>query len=806
MNIGDPIPCAAAAWHNILAKSKPDESLIAHTWHVLSRLADQVRLHPTLTEEIPHLWHWLYWGAFLHDFGKSASGFQTMLKSPRDRWPYRHETLSLAFVDWLFPKGAPDRNGVIAVIACHHKDAQEIIENYGYRYGLDPEEDLAAQIVEQVSLADRLILFQWLTTCANEWAVLLGFAPYLLPVTLPTEAVARKPLVATSIYAAVADLREFAEKLNFGNDKQTSHLGMLLRGMILIADHAGSAKSRHDPFKALDLPSDVKMAKLVKNPYPHQERSAASSKGSALLIAPTGSGKTEAALLWLKQQATLDGSAPARVFYILPYQASMNAMKGRLEETFGKNSIGLQHGRSQQAIYYAALENDLNTEAAANIAKINEEFSKLHRFPFNVQSPYQLLKAPYQIKGHEALFASFQHGRFIFDEIHAYEPDRLAMIVGFIGFLHEYAGARFFIMSATMPKHVQAVLHNAIPDLQPITAAPETYTAFQRHRVHLMEGSLTDPSTLECICADAINGKSVLVCCNMVRRAKEVYDLLKEQLPDHPIILVHSCFNSHDRLAKEKMIMDQVGVESKGSYQGRRPIVVATQVVEVSLNINMDTLYTENAPLEALLQRFGRVNRSRPVQGDQPNLADVFVVRNQPEGVSYLYAPALLDAALNRISALDGKAIDEASVSAWLDEIYQGEALLEWQTAYTESATKFQTEIINTWKPFASDSDVEAAFYQMFNGVEVLPTLLDEEYMALINTHKFVEASMLLVPIQWGQYKRLLKAKKAGREIVKPINGKSKGFPLYTVDAEYSPKSGLDIEGALQSEIPMEAD
>jgi len=65
---------------------------------------------------------------------------------------------------------------------------------------------------------------------------------------------------------------------------------------------------------------------------------------------------------------------------------------------------------------------------------------------------------------------------------------------------------------------------------------------------------------------------------------------------------------------------------------------------------------------------------------------------------------------------------------------------------------------------------------------------------------------MLLVPIQWGQYKRLLKAKKAGREIVKPINGKSKGFPLYTVDAEYSPKSGLDIEGALQSEIPMEAD
>ena len=74
----DPIPFTEAAWHNILAKAKPNESLIKHTWYVLSRLGDQVRLHPSLPAEIgqPDLWHCLYWGTFLHDFGKCATGFQ----------------------------------------------------------------------------------------------------------------------------------------------------------------------------------------------------------------------------------------------------------------------------------------------------------------------------------------------------------------------------------------------------------------------------------------------------------------------------------------------------------------------------------------------------------------------------------------------------------------------------------------------------------------------------------------------------------------------------------------------------------
>jgi len=92
----------------IWAKSAPKgagnqpETLAQHTWTVLARLADMAYLRPTLPARLgaPRLWHILAWAAFLHDFGKAASGFQAVLRGGK-RWPHRHEVLSLAFVDWI---------------------------------------------------------------------------------------------------------------------------------------------------------------------------------------------------------------------------------------------------------------------------------------------------------------------------------------------------------------------------------------------------------------------------------------------------------------------------------------------------------------------------------------------------------------------------------------------------------------------------------------------------------------------------------------------------------------------------------
>jgi CRISPR-associated endonuclease/helicase Cas3 len=772
----------------ILAKSKPPESLVEHTWHVLSRLADQRRLRPTLHIETasPRLWHWLYWGTFLHDFGKAADGFQAVLNGRARSWGYRHEALSLAFVDWLFPEGHPDRIYIIAVIACHHRDAAVITNDYS-RNRLDPDEDSATKMIAQVSEANCCRLYRWLTEYSWQWAQALGFAPDIELPEFPTWETAQSCTTARAIHRAVIELDHYTKSMSFAADANATLIGSLLRGFILTADHAGSAHST--PFLPAPLVRST-ITNIVNEDklFAHQAAAGSAPSGSVLLISPTSSGKTEAALLWLAQQQVHDHQPAARVFYLLPYQASMNATHLRLKNLFtGEDEVGLQHSRVAQVLYARALGNELDNDTAAAYAYQQRDLTRLLYFPVTVMSPYQVLKIPYQLKGFEALLTNFYNGRFILDEIHAYEPKRLALIIAAVQFLHQHCHARFFIMTATLPPQVRAALHTALPGLQEITADQETFQQFQRHRVHVLPGDLLAPETIERIVRDAAD-KSILICCNTVRRALEVREALDAALRarypdegDYEIILIHSRFNSRDRTTKENEIIQRTGV----GQQKQHTIVIATQVVEVSLNIDLDTLYTEAAPLEALLQRFGRVNRARA----EKLIADVYVVREQPEKAAKLiYDLDLIEAALSCLETnnLDGRLIDESMVTAWLEQIYTGEALERWRQDYDESWHSFQHSVMNTLKPF-NNSGLDDLFFKMFDGIEVLPASNLTIYEKHIDQHAYLDAAGWLVPIAWRDYNRLEKMGKAWHE------AQGKRGDLYVVSVPYDSDNGLDI-------------
>ena len=152
----------------------------------------------------------------------------------------------------------------------------------------------------------------------------------------------------------------------------------------------------------------------------------------------------------------------------------------------------------------------------------------------------------------------------------------------------------------------------------------------------------------------------------------------------------------HATKPKEAIVRAATGSRS---LQRRTIVLVATQVVEVSLDIDLDVIYTDPAPLEALLQRFGRVNRQRLKES-----APVYVFREPMPDKPRPYEPELIKAALAVLEKHDGKLIDEAQVSNWLDEVYARPEIYEpWVQTYQREYAEFCESALAELRAFQSD-------------------------------------------------------------------------------------------------------
>lgn len=799
----------------LMAKSKElgNDTLAKHTWDVLARLADQYRLRPLLHEQLgdERLWHRLYWGCFLHDFGKAARDFQAILKGERNLWSeygQRHEVLSLAFVDWLFPKGHIDRQSVIGVIVCHHRDLDRIFDVYGGRKPLSEESAALIEtatsclnhLAQQIDRNTLKLLWLWISKCSTDWAETLGI-PILDGVVLSPIEAALSIEPRKAIFTA---LRDVARWLPAQSNLDKS-ITMIARGLILTADHAASAGTGAFP----DMPLNRACAEKPTQAFTlrqHQQAARDAGEGSFILIAPTGSGKTEAALLWAAHQMALRPAA--RLFYTLPYQASMNAMADRLWERYFRpegsaaaftdeeinQTVMIQHSRATLHLYQMMMDADSGAlaRAAAALAVRQHNRAQLNYYPVQIFSPYQMLKAAFSLKGYEALLLDYTGALFIFDEIHAYDPERLALIVEAIRWLRETFGARFFVMTATLPPHLQAKLMGAlrIGGESVLSADATTFAESQRHIVRLIEGTLLE--NIDRILEDYQANKTVLVCCNQVKRALEIYDRLRDAVGEDRVLLLHSRFNGGDRSAKEDRLMNgfnlRAGEQRSG---GRMPcIVVATQVIEVSLDVDFDAIYTDPAPLEALIQRFGRVNRARV----ERMLVDVYVMRQPAEGKDTLpYDERMVRRSLDVLERRCADApIDEATVSAMLGEIYEGSLLEEWERRFAGKQRDIR-RTISAIQPFQSaDESTYERFYEMFDGIQVIPEVSLNDCWRAYDEGGILNAARYFVNISARQYAIL---KGQGRVLIDP-QAESRLGRMPCICASYDPDRGLDLYAA----------
>ena len=192
--------------------------------------------------------------------------------------------------------------------------------------------------------------------------------------------------------------------------------------------------------------------------------------------------------------------------------------------------------------------------------------------------------------------------------------------------------------------------------------------------------------------------------------------------------------------------------------------------------------------MEALIQRFGRVNR----RGRQTSLAPAHVFCEPADGQK-VYDPVLVQRTLAVLERVQGQGIDESAVGVWLDEIYAGEVETRWRAAFRKAADEFERVCLSTLRPFQAAPELEDLFYRAFDSIEVLPAGLWDEYESQRQVEPILAAE-LLVPITWGRYHAL---KKAG--LVLPAG---EGVPI-VVKVAYDARMGL---GAALQASPADDD
>jgi len=686
------------------------------------------------TSRAENFWDLLFWAICLHDVGKLHPEFQKVLKKIKNLWAgQRHELYSVPFTG-LFNPGTFTEDELRLIrqaVLAHHRDFQALGEKFKDERLLDMEFDEERKYrklgyhpenflmgVERILTDDGFPLF------LKEVEALSQHHGFGAPLSADT---------VTQGFSGGHPFQTIAKSYRSpGPDTDLYWRQMILWGALKLCDHYGSAgiqklhTLKHSNFKFLDR---------IKETYGalyHHQKSCGATRGNLILVAPTGSGKTEAAMAWLKNQIN---NEQGRAYYILPYTASINAMHTRLTEQTASSEetpiLGVQHGKLTDYLYnFLEIENQTGLSQLETIA---DQYRKIIT-PLKIITPFQILKFGYGVKGFETGLAHLSGAKLIFDEIHAYDARTFAQINTFLQYLIRYLGCKVMIMTATLPGFMLDILKQTLGVKCEIRVDKRFLERTPRHKVVLTEGAIWDH--LEKIEQELDDPhKKVLVVCNTVIQAQEVYEELSSLLTADERVLLHSRFTGRDRQAREKKI-----------FNDNTRLLVGTQAIEVSLDIDFDVMYTEPAPIDRLLQRFGRINR-RYKKPPCP----VYVFSQGGENDHWIYPQDLVDATLACLEPISH--VHEKEIQALMDKVYDG-----WpenaQKEFDETLTMFKFAL-DKLAPFSRHRETEEKFYEQFTGVQVLPGSLFREYQSLLRNRNFIKADRLLVSLPLSGFRQL---------------------------------------------------
>lgn len=615
----------------LIAKSKPKkESLFEHTNELLKRYEVLYQKYRKFISN-QEVWELLKIAAQYHDAGKAYSHFQYTIKKAlgeevekTDMVYIPHGYLSPFFLPIRSLKLEKNKRRVlIQAIAYHHERSDSI----------NPEQLLKAangDLVHKFELVQQELGIE-------------------------------TPKDHKHFSRIINDLTR--ERIKSIQMNENYFMYVLIKGLLHRLDHAASAHVE------IEIDADVDLSHIA-NQYlrklsgketgylrPLQQFAYENQDKNMILVAQTGMGKTEAALLWAGKKKT---------FFTVPLRVSLNALYDRVSAEMGYQNCGLLHSTSAHHLDEKGIEN----------WEVIYDQSKHFSNKITFTTIDQILKFPFKFRGYEKYYATLAYSCVIIDEIQAYDPWIAAVILKAMEMIHKIGG-KFMIMTATLPQIYLDVLYEKNIIDEKCVVKKFYDDSFLRHRIQLNQTSILDDVEKMIVSGKK---KKVLVISNTIDQAVKLYKAISGRIEN--VYLFHARFIQKDRQRLESKL------KKFDRDQNCSGIWITTQIVEASIDVDFDELYTELAPLDSLFQRFGRCYRKRSLQHKEAN---IFIYTEEASGNGSIYDKDILN--ISKSILLDhvekeGREIVESKKMKMVETLYSKEKL-----GHTEFYEKFQSAI-----------------------------------------------------------------------------------------------------------------
>ncbi|HEX8327756.1 MAG TPA: CRISPR-associated helicase Cas3' [Hymenobacter sp.] len=377
-----------------------------------------------------------------------------------------------------------------------------------------------------------------------------------------------------------------------------------LRALLRLADHRASAQEAHRNTKTPAVPK----LGAFRYKFPWAKPTGVQElipqfwdEPFALLRAPTGAGKTDAALLWAQRQV-MTGRAD-RLVWAMPTRFTANALYISTTETL--SSTGIYHSSA----WFLAQQREKEQHGRGEYSaawKQELDYARLFETPTTVTTIDQLCLALTATReDHHATFWNMAHSCVVVDEADFYDDFTQRNLVVLLRALR-LLNVPVLLMSATLP--ASALELYALSGLR-AAKIWEDLTNYDRIRFQLHRAGPAElPDDLAPLLERGLNGEPLIIYANTVGRAQAYWDWFQHAKMKHPVVLYHSRFTEPDKKDVEQKLLAMLGPKA---WENDVPtgVAILTQIGELSVNISADLMLADLCPTDRLAQRAGRLSR-----------------------------------------------------------------------------------------------------------------------------------------------------------------------------------------------------